>query len=59
MRASVSADGKRLVFLRWAESPVVYISEIQQGGSRLSPLRLSASMNAEIILIRGRRTENQ
>jgi Tol biopolymer transport system component/DNA-binding winged helix-turn-helix (wHTH) protein len=39
MRASVSADGKRLVFLRWAESPVVYISEIQQAGRRLSPLR--------------------
>jgi Tol biopolymer transport system component/DNA-binding winged helix-turn-helix (wHTH) protein len=39
MRASVSADGKRLVFLRWAESPVVYISEVQQAGRHLSSLR--------------------
>jgi len=39
MRASVSADGKRLIFLRWAESPVVYISEVQQAGRHLSPLR--------------------
>src|SRR5207302_837708 len=39
MRASVSADGKRLLFLRWAESPVVYISEVQQAGRHFSPLR--------------------
>ena len=39
VRASVSADGKRLIFLRWTESPVVYTSEVQQGGRRLSPLR--------------------
>src|SRR5205823_5298529 len=39
MRASVSADGKRLIFLRWAEAPVVYISEVQQAGRHLSPLR--------------------
>jgi Tol biopolymer transport system component/DNA-binding winged helix-turn-helix (wHTH) protein len=39
MRASISADGKRVIFLRWAASPVVYISELQQGGRRLSPLR--------------------
>jgi len=39
MRASVSADGKRLIFLRWAASPAVYISEVQQSGQRLSPLR--------------------
>lgn len=39
MHASVSADGKRLIFLRLEESPVVYISEIQQGGRRLSPPR--------------------
>jgi len=30
---------KRLIFLRWTESPVVYISEVQQGGRHLSPLR--------------------
>src|SRR6267154_1810065 len=39
MRASVSADGKHLIFLRWAASPAVYISEVQQSGHRLSPLR--------------------
>jgi len=39
MRASISADGKRLTFLRWAESPVIYVSQIEAGGSRLSPLQ--------------------
>jgi Tol biopolymer transport system component/DNA-binding winged helix-turn-helix (wHTH) protein len=39
MRASISADGKRLIFLRGAESPAIYISEIEAAGSRLSPLQ--------------------
>jgi len=26
MRASLSADGKRLTFLRWTESPAIYVS---------------------------------
>ena len=39
VRASISADGKKLIFLRGAESPGVYIAEIEGGGSRLSPLR--------------------
>jgi Tol biopolymer transport system component/DNA-binding winged helix-turn-helix (wHTH) protein len=39
MRASISADGKRLTFIRWAESPAVYISQVEAGGSRLSPLQ--------------------
>lgn len=39
MRASISADGKRLTFIRWAESPAVYIFQIEAAGSRLSPLQ--------------------
>jgi Tol biopolymer transport system component/DNA-binding winged helix-turn-helix (wHTH) protein len=39
VRASLSADGKRLSFLRWAESPAVYISQLEAGGARLSPLK--------------------
>ena len=39
MRASISSDGKRLIFLRWAESPGVYISSIESPGNRLSPLQ--------------------
>jgi Tol biopolymer transport system component/DNA-binding winged helix-turn-helix (wHTH) protein len=39
MRASISADGKRLIFLRWAESPGVYVSQVEAAGSRLSPLQ--------------------
>jgi Tol biopolymer transport system component len=39
VRASISADGKRLIFLRGAESPGVYVTEVEGGGSRLSPLR--------------------
>jgi len=39
VRASISADGKKLIFLRGAESPGVYVAEIEGGGSRLSPLR--------------------
>ena len=39
VRASLSADGKRLSFLRWAESPAVYISQVEAGGARLSPLK--------------------
>jgi Tol biopolymer transport system component/DNA-binding winged helix-turn-helix (wHTH) protein len=38
-RASLSADGKRLIYLRWAESPGVYITQLESAGSRLSPLR--------------------
>jgi Tol biopolymer transport system component/DNA-binding winged helix-turn-helix (wHTH) protein len=42
LRASISTDGKRLTFLRRAESPVVYVSETQGDGRRVSPLhRLS------------------
>ena len=39
MRASVSADGKRLTFLRWAESPSIYVSQVEAGGSRLGLLQ--------------------
>ena len=39
IRASISADGKRLIFLRGADSPGVYISQVEAAGSRLSPLR--------------------
>jgi Tol biopolymer transport system component/DNA-binding winged helix-turn-helix (wHTH) protein len=38
MRASISTDGKRLIFLRGAESPGVYVTEVE-GGGRLSPLQ--------------------
>jgi Tol biopolymer transport system component/DNA-binding winged helix-turn-helix (wHTH) protein len=38
-RASISADGKRLIFLRGAESPGVYITQVEGAGSRLSPLQ--------------------
>jgi len=37
-RASISSDGKRLIYLRWAESPGVYISEVEEAGNHLSPL---------------------
>jgi len=39
VRASISADGKRLIFLRGIDSPGVYVTEIEGGGSRLSPLK--------------------
>jgi len=39
IRASISADGKRLIFLRGAESPGVYVTEVEGAGSRLSPLQ--------------------
>jgi Tol biopolymer transport system component len=39
VRASISADGKKLIFLRGAESPGVYVTEVEGGGSRLSPLQ--------------------
>ena len=39
MRASISADGKHLSYLRWAESPIVYVSEIDRAGGSLAPLR--------------------
>jgi len=38
-RATVSADGKRLSFLRSAESPAIYVSQVEAGGSRLRPLQ--------------------
>ena len=42
LRASISTDGKRLTFLRRAESPVIYVSETQRDRRRVSPLhRLS------------------
>jgi Tol biopolymer transport system component/DNA-binding winged helix-turn-helix (wHTH) protein len=39
VRASISADGKRLSFLRGADAPGVYITDVEGGGSRLSPLQ--------------------
>lgn len=39
MRASLSADGKRLIFLRWTESPAIYVSEVETGGGRLALLK--------------------
>jgi Tol biopolymer transport system component/DNA-binding winged helix-turn-helix (wHTH) protein len=39
VRASISTDGKRLIFLRGAETPGVYVSEVEGGGNRLSPLQ--------------------
>jgi Tol biopolymer transport system component/DNA-binding winged helix-turn-helix (wHTH) protein len=39
VRASISADGKRLIFLRGADSRGVFISRIEAPGSRLSPLQ--------------------
>jgi Tol biopolymer transport system component/DNA-binding winged helix-turn-helix (wHTH) protein len=38
MRASISADGKHLSYLRWAESPVVYVSEIDHAAGSLTSL---------------------
>src|SRR6267142_5257380 len=39
MRASLSSDGKRLTFLRWTESPAIYVSEVEPGGGRLALLK--------------------
>ncbi len=39
IRASLSADGKRLTFLRWTESPAIYVSNVEAGDSRLALLR--------------------
>jgi Tol biopolymer transport system component/DNA-binding winged helix-turn-helix (wHTH) protein len=39
MRASISADGKHLSYIRWAESPVVYVAEIDRASGSLTPLR--------------------
>jgi Tol biopolymer transport system component/DNA-binding winged helix-turn-helix (wHTH) protein len=39
MRASISADGKHLSYLRWAESPVVYVGEIDRAEGSLTSLR--------------------
>ncbi|HEY6267436.1 MAG TPA: winged helix-turn-helix domain-containing protein [Candidatus Acidoferrum sp.] len=38
-RASISADGKKLIFVRGVDSAGVYITEIEGAGSRLSPLQ--------------------
>jgi len=38
IRASISADGKHLTYLHWAESPVIYVSQVDPGGP-LGPLR--------------------
>jgi Tol biopolymer transport system component/DNA-binding winged helix-turn-helix (wHTH) protein len=38
-RASISTDGKHLSYLRWAESPVVYVGEIERAGGSLTSLR--------------------
>ncbi len=39
IRASLSADGKRLTFLRWSESPSIYVSKVEPGGGRLNLLQ--------------------
>jgi Tol biopolymer transport system component/DNA-binding winged helix-turn-helix (wHTH) protein len=39
VRASISADGKRLSFVRGADSAGVYVAEVEGNGSRLSPLQ--------------------
>ncbi len=39
VRANISADGKKLVFLRGAESPGVYVAEVEGSGNRLGPLQ--------------------
>jgi Tol biopolymer transport system component/DNA-binding winged helix-turn-helix (wHTH) protein len=42
VRASISADGKKLIFVRGVDSAGVYVTEVAGSGSRLSPLeRLS------------------
>jgi Tol biopolymer transport system component/DNA-binding winged helix-turn-helix (wHTH) protein len=38
-RASISADGKKLIFVRGVDSAGVYVTEIEGAGSRLSSLR--------------------
>ena len=38
-RASISADGKKLIFVRGVDSAGVYVTEIEGAGSRLSPLQ--------------------
>jgi Tol biopolymer transport system component/DNA-binding winged helix-turn-helix (wHTH) protein len=37
--ATLSGDGKRLTFLRWTESPAIYVSEVEPGGGRLALLK--------------------
>jgi Tol biopolymer transport system component/DNA-binding winged helix-turn-helix (wHTH) protein len=39
IRASLSADGKRLTFLRWSESPAIYVSNVEAGDGRLALLK--------------------
>jgi Tol biopolymer transport system component/DNA-binding winged helix-turn-helix (wHTH) protein len=41
MSASISADGKRLLFLRKAGAPEVYVAEINANGALAAPRRLS------------------
>ncbi|HKV61314.1 MAG TPA: winged helix-turn-helix domain-containing protein [Candidatus Acidoferrum sp.] len=42
VRASISADGKKLIFVRGMDSAGVYVTEVEGAGDRLSPLhRLS------------------
>jgi Tol biopolymer transport system component len=38
VRASISADGKKLIFVRGVDSAGVYVTEVEGAGSRLSPL---------------------
>ena len=38
-RASISADGKKLIFVRGVDSAGVYITKIEGAGNRLSPLQ--------------------
>jgi Tol biopolymer transport system component/DNA-binding winged helix-turn-helix (wHTH) protein len=39
VRASISADGKKLIFVRGVDSGGVYVTEVEGAGSRLSPLQ--------------------
>jgi Tol biopolymer transport system component/DNA-binding winged helix-turn-helix (wHTH) protein len=39
--ASISADGRHLLFLRWSGAPEVYVAEVKAGGGLGTPHRLS------------------
>jgi Tol biopolymer transport system component/DNA-binding winged helix-turn-helix (wHTH) protein len=39
VRASISADGKKLIFVRGVDSAGVYVTEVEGAGDRLSPLQ--------------------
>jgi Tol biopolymer transport system component len=39
VQLSLSADGKRLAFLRWRGEPQVYVADVEEDYSRLSPPR--------------------